>query len=82
VANGFFVSAINRVGTEAPWNLGEFFGQSFFCNPRGKILAEGSRNQDEIVTADLDLDSITEVRRAWPFYRDRRPELYGDLVKP
>ncbi len=82
VANGFFVAAINRVGTEAPWNLGEFFGQSFFCNPRGKILAEASRNQDEIVTADLDLDLIAEVRRAWPFYRDRRPELYSDLVKP
>ena len=82
VANGFFVAAINRVGTEAPWNLGEFFGQSYFCNPRGKILAEASRNQDEIVTADLDLDLIAEVRRAWPFYRDRRPELYGDLVKP
>ena len=82
VANGFFVAAINRVGTEAPWNLGEFFGQSYFCNPRGKILAEASRNQDEIITADLDLDLIAEVRRAWPFYRDRRPELYGDLVKP
>ena len=82
VANGYFVAAINRVGTEAPWNLGEFFGQSYFCNPRGKILAEASRNQDEIVTADLDLDLIAEVRRAWPFYRDRRPELYGDLVKP
>ena len=82
MANGFFVAAINRVGTEAPWNLGEFFGQSYFCNPRGKILAEASRNQDEIITADLDLDLIAEVRRAWPFYRDRRPELYGDLVKP
>ncbi len=82
VANGYFVAAINRVGTEAPWNLGDFFGQSYFCNPRGKILAEGSRDKDEIVTADLDLDLIPEVRRAWPFYRDRRPELYGDLVKP
>jgi N-carbamoylputrescine amidase len=70
------------VGTEAPWNLGQFFGQSYFCNPRGKILAQGSRDKDEIVTADLDLDSIAEVRRAWPFYRDRRPDLYGDLVKP
>ena len=55
---------------------------SYFCNPRGKIIAEALRNQDEIVTADLDLDLIAEVRRAWPFYRDRRPELYGDLVKP
>jgi N-carbamoylputrescine amidase len=82
VANGYFVAAINRVGTEAPWNLGQFFGQSYFCNPRGKIVAEGSRDKDEIVTSDLDLDLIAEVRRSWPFYRDRRPELYGDLVKP
>jgi N-carbamoylputrescine amidase len=82
VANGYFVAAINRVGTEAPWNLGEFFGQSYFCNPRGKIIAEGARGEEEIVTADLDLDSIAEVRRAWPFYRDRRPDLYGDLVNP
>ena len=82
MANGYFVGAINRVGTEAPWNIGEFFGQSYFCNPRGKIVAEGSRDQDEIVTADLDLDMIAEVRRTWQFFRDRRPEMYGDLVKP
>ena len=82
VANGYFVGAINRVGTEAPWNIGEFFGQSYFCNPRGKIIAEGTRDQDEIVTADLDLDMIAEVRRTWQFFRDRRPEMYGDLVKP
>jgi N-carbamoylputrescine amidase len=82
VANGYFVAAINRVGTEAPWNLGEFFGQSYFCNPRGKILTEGARYRDQIVTADLDLDLIAEVRSAWPFYRDRRPDLYADLVKP
>ncbi len=82
VANGYFVGAVNRVGTEAPWDLGEFFGQSYFCNPRGKIVAEGPRGQDAIIAADLDLDLIAEVRRAWPFYRDRRPEMYGDLVKP
>ena len=82
VANGYFVGAINRVGTEAPWNIGEFFGQSYFCNPRGKIIAEATRDQDEIVTADLDLDMIAEVRRTWQFFRDRRPEMYGDLVKP
>jgi len=82
VANGYFVASVNRVGTEAPWNIGEFFGQSYFCDPRGKILAEGGRDKDEIVTADLDLDLITEVRRSWQFYRDRRPEMYGDLVKP
>jgi len=82
VANGYFVGSINRVGTEAPWNLGEFFGQSYFCDPRGRILAEASRDKDEIVTADLDLDMIAEVRRNWQFYRDRRPDAYGDLVTP
>jgi len=82
VANGYFVAAINRVGTEAPWNLGQFFGQSYFCNPRGKIIAEAARDKDEIVTANLELDLIAEVRSAWPFYRDRRPDLYGDVVKP
>jgi N-carbamoylputrescine amidase len=82
VANGYFVGAINRIGTEAPWNIGEFFGQSYFCNPRGKIIAEASRDKDEIVTADLDLEMIAEVRRTWQFFRDRRPDMYGDLVKP
>lgn len=80
-ANGYFVGAINRVGTEAPWNIGEFFGQSYFCDPRGQILAEASRDKDEVLTADLDLDRISEIRKTWQFYRDRRPEMYGDLVK-
>ena len=81
VANGYFVGAINRVGTEAPWNIGAFYGDSYFCDPRGKILANGSPDKDELVTADLDLDLITEVRNVWQFYRDRRPETYGDLAK-
>ncbi|MCB1605895.1 MAG: hypothetical protein KDI71_02815 [Xanthomonadales bacterium] len=82
VANAYFVGAINRVGTEAPWNIGEFYGQSYFCDPRGQMLAVGSRDQDELITAELDLDQIREVRNIWQFYRDRRPDSYGDLVKP
>ena len=81
-ANGYFVGAINRVGTEAPWNIGEFYGQSYFCDPRGQIFAQASRDQDEVLTADIDLDKIAEVRKTWQFYRDRRPDMYGDLVKP
>jgi len=81
VANGYFVGAINRVGVEAPWNIGEFYGDSYFCDPRGQILAHGSPDRDELVTADLDLDQITEVRNTWQFYRDRRPETYGDMAK-
>ena len=52
VANGYYVGAINRVGTEAPWNIGKFYGTSYFVNPRGKILVEGSEDKDEVVTAD------------------------------
>ena len=81
VANGYFVGAINRVGTEKPWSIGEFYGQSYFCTPRGKIIAEGSRNEEELVVADLNLDEIEEVRQVWQFFRDRRPETYGELTK-
>ena len=81
VANAFFVGAINRVGTEKPWNIGEFYGQSYFCDPRGQIVAQASRDKDELITAELDLDKIREVRNVWQFYRDRRPETYSGLCK-
>ena len=79
VANGYFVGAINRVGVEKPWEIGEFYGQSYFCDPRGAIVAEASRDQDELLVADLDLDQIREVREIWQFYRDRRPESYRGI---
>jgi N-carbamoylputrescine amidase len=81
VANGYFVGAINRVGHEQPWDIGEFYGKSYFCNPRGKIIAQASRDSDELVVADLDLDQIREVRNVWQFFRDRRPETYAALTK-
>jgi N-carbamoylputrescine amidase len=80
VANGYFVGAINRVGTEAPWNIGEFYGQSYFCDPRGQIIAGGSRDKDELIVADLDMDMIKEVRNTWQFFRDRRPDAYDAIV--
>jgi len=80
VANGYFVGAINRVGHEQPWDIGEFYGQSYFCNPRGQIIAEAPRDQDALVVADLDLDMIREVRNTWQFFRDRRPDSYDQLV--
>ncbi len=79
-ANGYFVGAINRVGHEQPWDIGEFYGQSYFCDPRGQFLATASRDKTELITAELDFDKIREVRNTWQFYRDRRPETYGDLV--
>jgi len=81
VANGYYVGAINRVGMEPPWNIGRFYGMSYFCNPRGQIIAEGSTDGDELVVSELDMDLIEEVRNTWQFYRDRRPETYGDMVK-
>ena len=81
VANGYYVGAINRVGTEAPWNIGEFYGQSYFCDPRGQIVSIASRDKSELVVADLNMETIEEVRRVWQFYRDRRPEAYQDLTK-
>ena len=81
VANQYFVGAINRVGKEKPWNIGEFYGQSYFCDPRGQFLATGPRKKDALVVADLDLDQILEVRKVWQFFRDRRPETYGELVQ-
>jgi beta-ureidopropionase len=81
VANGYFVGAINRPGFEEPWRIGEFYGQSYFCEPRGRILAVGNRDSDDIVISDLDLDLIREVRNTWQFFRDRRPETYGSIVQ-
>jgi beta-ureidopropionase len=81
VANGYYVGAINRVGTEAPWNIGKFYGNSYFVDPRGQMLACGSEDNDELVVASLDLDVIEEVRRTWQFFRDRRPDAYGPLVE-
>lgn len=81
VANGYFVGAINRVGFEAPWNIGEFYGKSYFCNPRGKIIAQASRDKDEVIVADLNLDEILEVRNVWQFFRDRRPEMYKEITE-
>ena len=80
VANGYFMGCINRVGDEPPWNIGRFYGTSYFCDPRGQMLAEGGEG-DELVMAELDLDMIQEVRNTWQFYRDRRPETYGDMTK-
>ncbi|MBI2943187.1 MAG: acyltransferase [Candidatus Wallbacteria bacterium] len=81
VANGYFVGAINRVGVEKPWKTGKFYGSSYFCDPRGQIIAQGSDSKDEVVVADINFDMIKEVRDLWQFFRDRRPDTYGPLVQ-
>ncbi|GIM48001.1 hydrolase [Collibacillus ludicampi] len=81
VANGYYVAAINRVGVEAPWNMGEFYGQSYLVDPRGRFVSMGSRDRDEVVIGVMDKNLIHEVRDLWQFYRDRRPETYEDMVR-
>ncbi|MBI3073950.1 MAG: acyltransferase [Deltaproteobacteria bacterium] len=81
VANGFFMGCSNRVGTEAPWNIGRFYGTSYFVDPRGSFIATASEDKDELVVGDMNLEMIDEVRNVWQFYRDRRPDSYDGLVK-
>ena len=81
VANGYWIAAINRVGTEEPLNSNRFYGSSYFCDPRGQIVARASEDSDEVLVADLDLDRAREVRNTWQFLRDRRPETYSELTE-
>jgi len=81
VANGYFIAAINRVGKEEPWGIGEFYGQSYVASPRGKILKRASRDRDELLVVDIDLDEVKEARDLWQFYRDRRPETYVPMTE-
>jgi len=82
-ANGVFIGAINRVGSEEPWaeQMGEFYGSSYIVNPRGQIEAQASYGDDELLVHEIDLDLIREVRDTWQFFRDRRSDLYGRLTE-
>ncbi len=80
-ANGYFMAAINRIGEEGPWNIGRFYGSSYFADPRGQIVAQASEYEPELLIADLDFDLIREVRNTWQFYRDRRPDSYSSITE-
>ena len=82
VANQYFLGAINRPGWEEPWRIGEFYGQSYFVDPRGQFMVQAERSGDAVITADMDLDQIREVRNVWQFFRDRRPDSYDAIVAP
>jgi len=82
IANGLFVAAVNRVGHEGPADGGlEFWGGSFVYDPIGRLLRRANSDQEEVVIADCDLGLIEEVRRNWPFLRDRRIDAYGSLTR-
>ena len=88
IANGVFVAAVNRVGfetgnirgDEAPGQGLEFWGGSFLADPFGRILAQGSHDQEEILLGEVDLKLLEDTRRNWPFLRDRRIDAYGPIT--
>jgi len=81
IANGVYVAAINRVGFEGPPERGiEFWGSSFVADPFGQIITEAGTNDEAILTARIDPKRMDEVRRNWPFLRDRRVDAYGQIT--
>ncbi len=78
IANGVFVAAVNRVGTE---NAIEFWGGSFVCDPFGKIIAQAGHDREDVLLAQCDLRQIDDTRRNWPFLRDRRIDAYGAITE-
>jgi N-carbamoylputrescine amidase len=83
IANGVYVAAVNRIGLEKPDARSpgiEFWGSSFIADPQGVILAEASSTKEEILFADVDLNHLEDIRRNWPFLRDRRIDAYGGLT--
>jgi len=83
IANGVYVAAVNRAGLERP--LGgdgiEFWGGTFLCDPFGVVIARARSVGEEVVFGDVDLSLVEEVRRHWPFLRDRRIDSYVGLDK-
>ena len=83
VANEYYIGAINRVGIEAEFGDNDFYGTSYFVDPEGKFVGDVGHDHDpELIVRDLDLSLLDTVRDRWQFYRDRRPDAYGDLTKP
>ena len=88
IANGVYVAVVNRVGLEtgdirgkaAPGAGLEFWGGSFLCDPFGRVIAEASHNKEEILVGDVDLRTLEDIRRNWPFLRDRRIDTYAPIT--
>jgi N-carbamoylputrescine amidase len=81
IANGIYVCAVNRIGFEGPPDKGlEFWGCSFVADPFGQVIAQASHDHEEVLIVECDPRKIDEVRRNWPFLRDRRIDAYGALT--
>ena len=77
IANGLFIAAANRVGTEGD---NTFYGSSFIVDPYGRIVLQAGRSEHAVLVADLDLDQRTDWLTLFPFFKTRRPHMYGELV--
>ena len=81
IANGVYTAVVNRVGHEGTTGPGlQFWGQSFVCNPEGRVLTEGSDSHDDVLVVECRRDVLEEQRRGWPFLRDRRIDSYGGIT--
>ena len=88
IANGVYVAVVNRVGFEtgnirgnsAPGAGLEFWGASFICDPFGRIIVEASHDKEEILMAEVDMRKLEDIRRNWPFLRDRRVDSYAPIT--
>ncbi len=82
ISNGVFVAAVNRTGYEGPPESGlEFWGSSFVADPFGRILSQASADKEEVLVTECDPKQMDEVRRNWPFLRDRRIDAYGPITQ-
>ena len=84
IANGVYVAAANRVGHEVLDEGGagiQFWGSSFICDPQGVVLAEASPDREEVIVAEVDLALLEDIRRNWPFLRDRRIDAYDGITR-
>jgi N-carbamoylputrescine amidase len=82
IANGCYVAGVNRVGHEGAEGGGiEFFGSSFIADPYGRVIAQGSRDKEEVLVAEVDAGMVETARQHWPFLRDRRIDAYGGITQ-
>src|SRR5438034_9814937 len=82
IANGYWVGTINRVGQEKEFGPNDYYRSSYFADPRGKIIAQASEKDEQLLVADLNMALVREVRNTCRSYRARRPAMYDDRVTP
>jgi beta-ureidopropionase len=81
IANSYVLGTINRVGQESDLGSNDYYGPSYFCDPRGQLVGDlASEKDEELLIHELNIELVREVHNTWQFYHDRRPELYDEIV--